>query len=385
MDTTKRKDFLINVAYWAVILAIIFLFFKYLIGLFTPFLMALIYASVTRPLVRLLSNKLKFPKSLAAIVSTLFLFSVIGFLFVFFAFRLGSGISQLFFKLPEVYKNSIEPDIMLLFSWFEEFIARFDDSLPVALETLSPKIIQYLGEAVTSLSMTAVTYISGFAARLPSFFVSTLISIIATFFMAVDYDRMSAFILRQIPESAKTRVNSVKDSIVKTIGRYGRSYLLIMLMTFCELLAGLLILGVENAVLIAAMTAVIDIIPVFGTGFVLWPWAAVCFIQQNFARGFGLLVIYVIISIVRQIMEPRIVGKHVGMHPLVTLTSMFVGVNMFGLVGFFGLPITLAILVNLNENGIISFRRVKAEPKEEKEDTESGQEPDTPHDSGSNS
>jgi predicted PurR-regulated permease PerM len=143
--------------------------------------------------------------------------------------------------------------------------------------------------------------------------------------------------------------------------QYGRSYVLILGITFAELTLGLLILGVKRFVLIALLIAILDIFPVLGTGTVLIPWAVIALIQGSIGRGIGLLVLYAVITVIRQVIEPRIVGKHVGLHPLITLICMFVGTSLFGWIGLFGLPILMAILLELHNSGTLRVFRTMGE------------------------
>src|SRR5699024_9383370 len=120
---------------------------------------------------------------------------------------------------------------------------------------------------------------------------------------------------------------------------------------FVELAIGLSIIGVDRAVLIALGIAVFDILPVLGTGGIMLPWAAIRALAGDYRMAISLFVVYLIITVIRNIIEPKIVGQQIGLHPVVTLISMFVGLQLFGAVGLFGLPITLSLLRNLNDNG----------------------------------
>ena len=126
-----------------------------------------------------------------------------------------------------------------------------------------------------------------------------------------------------------------------------------MLMTFSELAIGLLIMGVDNSWGVAAGIAVLDILPIVGCGTVLIPWAVVSLVTGKTGLGISLLVLYVIIAIVRNIAEPKIVGQQVGLHPLATLLAMVTGASLFGAAGVFALPIALAVIKQLDDDGII--------------------------------
>ena len=352
-EQQKKQQFLINIAYWAVILAIVFLVFKYFIHLVMPFFLALIFAMLTRPAVRFLVSKLKFRKGFAAVVITVLFFAIIGTLLAFLVVKIIGGIGDVFSMLPDLYRDTLEPGLQALFVRLEAFAGRFNPEVLEVLESIGPQILSAAGNAVTSLSGTVVSWISSLVTKVPSFLVGLIICIIATFFMSVDYERLTAVLMRQLPERAREITIGVRRSLSKVIKQYGRSYALILGITFAELVVGMLVLRVNNAVLIALIIAILDIFPVLGTGTVLIPWAVISFIQGRVGRGLGLLIVYIIITIIRQVIEPKIVGKHVGLHPLITLICMFVGTSLFGVLGLFGLPIMMAILLELNSNGTI--------------------------------
>ena len=128
--------------------------------------------------------------------------------------------------------------------------------------------------------------------------------------------------------------------------KYLRSYSLIFLLTFGELFLGFSVIGIDGAVVFAALVALVDILPVLGAGAVLVPWAIIEFILGNTALGVSLAVLQVIIAIVRQIVEPRIVGRGIGLHPVVSLMSMYVGLRVFGILGMIGAPLFFVIVKN---------------------------------------
>ena len=194
--------------------------------------------------------------------------------------------------------------------------------------------------------------------------------VISTFFIAIDYEKIVTFCLRCLSGNTRKVVLQIKDYVVGTLFVCIRSYALIMSITFVELSIGLSIIGVNRAMLVALLIAIFDILPVLGTGGIMIPWAILTALGGNMPRALALLVVYVIITIIRNIIEPRIVGKQIGLHPVLTLMSMFVGTHLFGVVGLFGLPILLSLLRYLNDAGTISLfpasalGGAKSEPEE---------------------
>lgn len=353
MDQLRERRFLYKFAFWVVILAIVYVFFKYLLHLVMPFLVALIFAMIMRPLVRLLVNKLRLPKGFAGVLVTIFFYLIIGTLLVLLFLRVISGLGRLFGQLPDLYRDTLEPGLVALFSRLENFAGEYNLSIEDALQAYGPELVSAAGNAVTSLSTRVVTWVSSFVTSLPAFIIRLVICIVATFFMSADYERMTGVLTRLFPERMQQFLRDLRRSIGKIGKQYGLSYFLILGITFSELLIGLAILRVNRFVLIAFLIAVLDIFPVLGTGAVLVPWAIIAFIQGRIGFGIGLLVLYALITIIRQIIEPKIVGKHVGMHPIITLACMFIGTSLFGGYGLFGLPILVAIVLELNSSGAI--------------------------------
>lgn len=153
-------------------------------------------------------------------------------------------------------------------------------------------------------------------------------------------------------------ITGLKENVLGTLGKFLRAYTLIISITFLELSTGFWIIGIPNAVLFGLVVAIIDIMPILGTGAVLIPWSVVALIMGNTKVGLGMLFLYIIITVVRQVLEPKIVGQQIGLHPLVTLILMYVGAQLMGVLGLFALPIMATILVKLNKEGSIHlFRR----------------------------
>ena len=225
-----------------------------------------------------------------------------------------------------------------------------------------------LDSSIKTLSAKAVALVGNFAVSVPGKLVNTIICIVSTVFILLDWEAIGKFIHGQMPEKASEVMKDGWSQLKKTIGKYIRSYGLIMLMTFTELAIGLLIIGVDNSWGLAAGIAVLDILPIVGCGTVLIPWAVVSLVTGKTGIGISLLVLYVIIAIVRNIAEPKIVGQQVGLHPLATLLAMVTGASLFGAAGVFALPIALAVIKQLDDDGIIHVIK-KPNQAEEKTQT----------------
>ena len=172
--------------------------------------------------------------------------------------------------LPQLYRDTIEPSLQAAMRWATEFSERIGPEAYEAVSNAIPNIISSIGNAITNFSMRAVSLVSGWVTKVPSLLVSALICVIATVFMTADFHRMTAFLLRRLPERPRHVAVKAKDTFVTVVVKYGKSYGIIMAITFCELLVGLLLLKQEQAPLLALLIAVFDIFPVVGLSSACW-------------------------------------------------------------------------------------------------------------------
>ena len=172
----------------------------------------------------------------------------------------------------------------------------------------------------------------------------------------VDLEEAVAY-HKAMPEKRKfsEKLIEAKKCLGGVLFKYFRSYFLIMLITFGELSLGLTIAGIRKPLAAAFIITLLDILPVLGTGIILIPWGIFRLITGDLRTGILLLLVYAIITVIRNIIEPKIVGKEVGLHPTLTLISMFVGTRLFGIAGLFALPVGLSLIKSLNDCGIISI------------------------------
>ncbi len=367
MEIEKKRKFIINILYFAIILAIVWVILEWGLSLIMPFIIAFLISWALQRPIRFLSEKLRVHKKILAIFLVLLFYCTIGLLIALLIIKSFSAVGELIASLPALYEAHINPLIGKIYDSLESSFIRLDPELMNALDTLIQDSAASIGEIISGLSMTVAGAVSGAASSLPGFSIRLLLMVISTFFISMDYDRLMGFILRQFNDRTQELFFQIKKYIIGTLFVCIRSYALIMSITFVELSIGLHIFRVENAYLIALLIAVFDILPVLGTGGIMIPWAIITFLLGNYSLAIGLAVLYVVITIIRNILEPKIVGGNIGLHPVVTLISLFVGAQLFGVVGLFGFPIFLSLLVNLNKNGTIHLFKMD----ESKESTES--------------
>jgi sporulation integral membrane protein YtvI len=349
MKLEKQKAFLIHVIYFAFIILLAYIGLKYVLPLLTPFVIGFIVAFLLRPVIDLVANKTTLKRSIVAIITLIVLYGVLVLIIGIFGSKLVAFLEGVFLEIPSIYTNTIQPAF---------------DKVLVNIGSMFPEVNQYwdnilaninssLNDTISSISKTALSAITGFAGQVPSFLIRFLFTIVSSFFFTIDYYKIVDFVLKQLPEERKEGILRIKTNGIGTVGKFLRAYLTLIIITFVELAIGFSILRVPNALLVAAIVAFIDILPILGTGAVLLPWVIISFLFGNTTFAIGMLILYIVITVVRQTLEPRVVGDQIGLHPVITLICMFVGTNLFGILGLFLFPIAATIVKQMNDEGAI--------------------------------
>lgn len=357
MKTEKRRVFIINFIYFSIIVLSAFILLKYVLPMFSPFVIGFIIAWILKGPIGFISRKLRIKGNAAAVLVVALFYCTIGIFMFLLGLKAFSSAGILIRNLPGIYAGHVEPVLVGIFDSLEQSLPQADTPLLVDFKEIEAHFVQSLGQMVSSLSMNAMGHISGAASSLPGLFIRTLIMIISTFFIAADYKKLTDFAMAQLNEKSKAVFLQIKEYVVGTLFVCIRSYALIMSITFVELALGLTIMGIKNSVLIALLISIFDILPVLGTGGIMIPWVILTALQKNYSLALGLLLVYLFITVVRNILEPKIVGSQIGLHPVVTLAGIFVGAQLFGVIGLFCFPIAISLLWHLNDNGTIKLFR----------------------------
>lgn len=353
MDIEKKRAFIIQVIYYSLLATASVAAIKWGLPMVSPFVLGFLVAYLLRWPTRYLVSRFHLPHKPVALGLVLVFYSTIGLLIAFLAIRAFALLQTLVNTVPFLYVTYVVPAIEELFAITEGILYEMDETLFNLVQGYGSKFLENLGSFVTSLSGKVVGFASNLAISVPDLFLRLVLIIISTCFIAVDYDVLRAFCIRQTGEKSAAMFVKIREYLVGTLFVCIASYAIIATLTFIELSIGLSILKLSHPVLIAFFVAIFDIMPVVGTGTIVIPWAVIEFILGDVTMGLGLLVIYVIITVIRNIVEPKFVGGQLGLHPVVTLASMFVGLQMFGIFGLFGLPIGLSLLRYLDGSGTI--------------------------------
>jgi len=348
-----KREFIIKAIYYGLWAGMVFLLLYYGLGLVTPFIFAFLFAYVLRRLAVMTRDKIHLPLRLLCAIYVLLFYSTLGVLISLLGISAVAKLAEFVVNIPNLYDSLFQPLLNNIFETIQKAILRMDPTISESLTGLYDQLLKSVGTMLANLSGWLLAWISSLVSSVPGLAIKLLLMIIATFFAAMDFERFTNFVSRQISPERKVLLIHIRDYLTGTVLRVIRAYATIMSITAIELSIGLTIIGIPNAILVAICIAIFDILPVLGTGGVMIPWAVVTLILGDYKLALSILVVYVIVTVVRNIIEPKIVGPQLGLHPLVTLISLFVGAQLFGVIGLFGFPITLSLLLNLNNKGVI--------------------------------
>ena len=373
----KRRATLINLAYFAFLIVVYYLFLKYAFWVVAPFIFAFLLAMALQRPIRAITGKTKLKKNLVGGVLVFLILALVLTIVVLVGYRIGVEFKGFWnFVMGKIndQPNLVEQGQ----AWLLEKIRILPDSIELsvrdAVTDFTGKLLMVGSEEEAVLESGQAFSFGGLdigtissslggllstAKRIPAIFTAVLVSIIACFFVTCDYDGFVGLIKRTLSAEHEQFAVRAKHILGDVLGKLVKSYVTIIFITFCELSIGLNILkliGVYEGgyiMVIAICTAMLDILPVFGTGTVLVPWAIVSFLTGKVGLGIGLAVIYALITVIRQVLEPRLVAMNVGLHPVLTLAGMYLGLNIFGVIGLFIVPITFVLISALHQEGLI--------------------------------
>ena len=357
MGMNEKRNFIINTLFYFIILVLVVVGCKYVLPFLIPFLIAFCIAHILRGPIKFFHEKLRLKYSASAVIFVSLFYFVIGGFIALLGLGIFSWCQSFFSELPGLYETYAKEFITTTAEKVEKLIMQINqnEALIDQINKIEGQLLGAVGEVVSKLSMAVVGGASDFAKSVPAFFIKLVLMIISTFFIAIDYDKIVGFIHKQIGTKASSLISEIKKYVFGTVFVCIKSYAIIMCITFVELSILLSIIGVENSIIIAFCISLFDILPVFGTGGIMIPWGIITLIMGDITMGILLLGVYLLVTVIRNIIEPHIVGGELGLHPVVTLVSMFIGVNVAGVIGLFGFPIGLSLLMHLNKKGIIKI------------------------------
>lgn len=348
MPDNKHLRFLLKLLYAVLIALAIWLLFKYLFPWSLPFIIAFSLAALTNPLVSRLAKKTRLSRGASsALVTTavlLLFFTVVTVIITQLLFELG----ELLVRLPDVIAEL--PDLSAA---VEEKLFGHILAMPASVQAFLGGILSSIRDWLSTLpaifSGWLVEAVSSFAAGIPNFFVFLITTCISTYFMSGSYNDIKAFIMRCIPKRFHRQVRSTKGTLQLSFFSWLRVQLILTLITFAELAVALLVIRVDYPLIMAAVTALVDLVPLLGTGIILIPWAIFSLMRGRAVEALSLVLLHILVNVARRVIEPKLLSEKLGLHPLVSLIAVYIGYKALGVVGMICLPFVIIMLKQLQE------------------------------------
>lgn len=349
--------------YWKVAVSLAFsligtvlcLYFGYkLLGFFMPFVIGWVIASIASPVVNWLEKRMKLIKKWGSALIIIGVLGMVGLLIYLLVITISREIASLIQNMPDMYKD-LEAGMETIGESLKGIFHLFPAGVQEGWHTMMDNLEQTMGDAISRLSEPTVSAAGRFAKGIPSALIATIVTFISAYFFIAEREDVIRWAKKIAPNALVTRMTMVMENLKYAVGGYFKAQFKIMAVVYVLLLAGFLVLRIHFSFLLAFLIAFLDFLPFFGTGTALIPWAVYKFMMGNYKMVIGLLILYGVTQLVRQLIQPKLVGDSMGLKPLVTLGLLYAGYKAGGVFAMiFAVPAGM-IVINLYKAGAFDY------------------------------
>lgn len=349
--------------YWKVIVSLAVSLIGTVVGIyvgvkmlrfFMPFVIGWFISYIASPLVNWLENKVRMRRKLGSGLIIVAVLAVICALLYLVGNVLVHEISDLVRNMPNMYQD-LEAGFEKIGNSFQGVLSMVPASVQEGWAEMTSDLDRTMGELMGKLSDPTVSAVGNFAKKIPNIFISTIVTFISAYFFIAERNEVIAWSKKVAPDPLVERMTIVMDNLKYAVGGYFKAQFKIMVVVYCLLVAGFLILKVNFCFLLALLIAFLDFLPFFGTGTALLPWMVYKILVGNYKMAVGLLILYGVTQLVRQLIQPKLVGDSMGLKPLVTLVLLYIGYKAGGVIAMiFAVPVGL-IVINLYKAGAFDY------------------------------
>ena len=357
MDSNHRQRFILDSVFWLFVLLWTWAAVKYIFPATLPFWIGLAVACLLKPVTIWLTRLLKVRRKSIAFSVLLLFYLLIGALLWAVLSLLFQQIDTAVEQLPLFYTENIQPFLHHCALTINGLLDDFSPQTAQLLVAKSVQITNALSAGLAGFSTDILTQATSLAKRVPFWLTTVAFSVLCSVFISMDYSTVVAFLLRQFPANIQSLLLRCKRFLSDSLFRMLKAYLVLLLITFVQLFVGFFLLGIQQPLLWATVLALLDFLPFIGTGLVLIPWGLYHLMGGKAALGAGLLILFAILTIVHNLMEPKLVSSSIGLHPLITLVVMYAGLRFFGMSGLLLAPLIVLLLRFLQQEGYFRFYR----------------------------
>lgn len=352
-SSTKYLKILIN--YVLLLLSIVFVLWLLpkAIVYFMPFVIAVIIALIASPLVRFLERKIKIRRKAGTAVVIILTIAIVVFVMYLLISLLITEISGFTVSIPKIW-NTISDTMRSANDNWAVYLTNLPEGFGKWLDTTADGISESLSVWVSAFGEKTADFAGNLVKNLPLTIVGIIMCILASYLFVAERDYLNSLAGKLVNPFIKKRWDVIRGTLKTAVGGYFKAQFKIMGFVYVVLFVGLLILRIRYAFLIALLIAFLDFLPFFGTGAVMWPWALIAAMQKNYKLAIGMMIVWALSQLVRQLIQPKFVGDSVGMKPIPTLILLYLGFRFGGALGLIiAVPIGM-IVVNLYKAGLFS-------------------------------
>lgn len=311
---------------------------------FWPFLIGILIAIAIERLVNYFITKFKLPRKLVGTILVIVVYVLIGALLSVIISSLVKEAIGISSNIPNIYEE-LKIEYNAIYKSITEFIDKTPSTITNSMYNFGLELIS----KVTEVATKAVNSIVDFIMFVPNIIIYIIITFLATLFLVTDRRTIARYFADILPNKLLKKISDVVTKSFKSLGSYLKAMCIMICITFVELLIAFSIMKQPYPLTLALIVAIVDALPILGTGTILIPWAIYSAITGNIGMGIGLLVIYLVVTVVRQLIEPKVVSQNIGVHPFITLLAMYIGFKIFGLFGLIVGPVVMVIFKNVFE------------------------------------
>ncbi len=339
-----------------VVLLLLFFALPPLISLFMPFVLAVLMAWLLNPLIRWVQRRMKISRQILSFLLIVLSFAVVGGLLFWLFYSVGSEVVSLVANWDSV-GAALSEMLETVAVYSDRLVALLPDELEQWLDGTYAELIAWLQNVAPELLAGLGKGAGNIAMQVPSWGIAFAVFVVAAYFFTADYPRIRAMVTERMSTGVRDFLSRVKKVAVAAFGGYVRAQLILSLVVFVILLLGFSITGQSYAFLLAFILAVMDFIPIIGSGTAIVPWTIISVLMGNYRKAIELAVIWGIIAVFRRLAEPKVVGDQTGLSPILSLVSIYVGMRLAGVLGMIFGPVILLIIINVMKMGVFAGTR----------------------------
>ena len=347
---THLKVILNLLIFVVIVLLCMFLLPKVLV-FFMPFVVAGIIALIANPIVRFCEEKLKIKRKAGTAVVIIAVIAIVTLMLYLVVAILAEQIVNFAKELPDMWA-SLQADLTSATGTLNRIFVHFPEDIRTSVSDVLRNLSTYIGSFFSNMGQPTFTAIGNFAKNIPGVVIGIIMCLLASYFFVAEKDYLPRIAAKCLPASILKRWILIRESMKKAVGGYFKAQLKIEVWIYLLLAIGLTVLNVRFAFFIAIGIAILDVLPFLGTGCILMPWAVIKFLSADYTSFIGLLIIWGVGQLVRQMIQPKIVGDSIGMPAIPTLFLLYAGYRIGGVIGMIiAVPIGIIVL-NMYEEGV---------------------------------